>query len=614
MQWAVTDNLCFADLTAGHHLPQFFSDCPVYKRLCARFQTPRKPGDDFSAVLLFAMAGAGKTRTVCQAVEAAGSQLLRVRLNAPPEDFGAVKRDDEKLAADLAALKGQPDDVRMLAVEVMENYWTQRLATFLPNHGRVVLHFDECQQLMTSASVWQSDTPAPRDPASYHLAGLLRAADRLMARDKTGTVHVVFSGTNAWAPLVLKGASAFKPFVLPLLDGTLPVDWVMETLIPVYAKVDPRCWPVVQSLCYNRRHIRLLVTELHLKAQAKGPDTPLTVDEVAQCAERAVAAWVEYVLQDVQKVDVLALRAVALVLFPKAFGGIREGNLIKIPAARVHAELAAFIRAGGLNASVTRMQLCVAIPQGALMEFLLSITRDSLDKKNIAELDAFMKAAETNGPDKGHAFERMVACEATLLNSGFVVAMAEALSLHDYVVDPHAIGRPFEYAPRVYEAMDDDRPRVLCVNDDMKTTERLVDLGIPMYNPELQLRKKAYLELKYVSSENMLWRQCYHFFAEMKRKQLVGANTGACAVFVSVHPFVHHNPQQRTVKKGKLSAHDARDKAMDMLGPYFAILEMSAIPKQQLQFPLHDVLSYAYPKVAPASPRRYPGSTPVKKK
>jgi len=365
--------------------------------------------------------------------------------------------------------------------------------------------------------------------------------------------------------------------------------------------------------------VRNFLTQIHQRC----PDFnvgSLTLKELEVCAQAGVREWGHAVTLGRSDLGALAVRALALVLYPKAFGAKAHDGTVEIEEERVPPDLREFIRAGALNAGVhpgSPAVMQIVMPRGTMMEYLLNMTRSAARSESQAEVEAFVTAARTNDPDKGHAFERMLACEATLLGSRLVDVVVAKLGLADgFKVDPRAIGQPFVYAPNIPEAMAErvgQRVRVFCVQEDMQSKGRSVDVGVPLLSANGEQTWTVFFELKYVKDQNTLWRQCWTFF--QKVEGLVCDGKRASAVFLSMNPFTKHVPAQprSAVKKGE-SASDSKRQVERRLregGARFAIVEMPDVDKDSVVFPLHAVLSLAAKKGS-AAVHRYPGGTPAK--
>lgn len=235
-------------------------------------------------------------------------------------------------------------------------------------------------------------------------------------------------------------------------------------------------------------------------------------------------------------------------------------DVVVIQTRCVPQEVQQYALGGALNIWLEGDNCVFVQPKGCVRRFLTELCGRALAPESKAELDAFIKVARSVPIDKGHVFERALACELTLVGTRFYELVARKAG-RSLTCDPLVFAQPFTYEARI-DAADWDNPlllhRVLCVKEDpLHVGQRKVDVGFPVYIQGA--RWKVLCELKSVQDQNTLWRMCYAFF-------MLAREWDSCsiAIFVSACQFTDHEPRQAKVGSG-LSAFDSRQLVLDML-------------------------------------------------
>lgn len=204
------------------------------------------------------------------------------------------------------------------------------------------------------------------------------------------------------------------------------------------------------------------------------------------------------------------------------------------------------------------------------------------------EYEAFRLVSRSVDTDKGHLFERMVACELTFVSSELYKTLLSSTCMEDADPDPRTLGKNFVYDPKIHEA--DWSAGNVCVDEDQKNQGRLVDVGFPVTHGMSSW--KVFCELKVVQDSNKLWRMCWRFFQNMEGVGVGKDGNCTIAVFLSFHEFLTHNPDQRQTKEENMSAHDSRLKVLALLqekSQYFAVVDATKLKNARTVLPLVDL-------------------------
>jgi hypothetical protein len=505
--------------------------------------------------LLFAIPGSGKSRTVEQA--------------AKKHDYRRFKfRDDhtERFLSLIEQEKHDYDGWKRIFSELAKEILTPLLEP-AKDGGLVVLHIDDAQTLMSDKVVtrndWDAQTGNPWDLVMPSVCSRLSSL-----ADHHDKFRVVISGTNFFGPLMFNGGSQMKAREVTI-DGMFSTDFV-NALIDKYFKFDrdvrEKVRHDVEFIRANRRATEHYLRLLYQCVSDKRSGDVVTVDEIAGCRNRAERAWSEPIVKSLGRATETAVRTLAVLMFPDTYGGKSsdEGELV-FPLDRFPHEVLRFALAGGLNIQMRTEDVRVRRPSGCVWQFLLSRCCLALQSDNALDLSAFVQVSKSVPIDVGHALERSLACELTMLSdscrlySAFTTQLAK---IADYQPDPMCFARSFVYQPIIAEAPWPDHT-VLCVVEDPKASgRRLVDIGFPLLRrvqtdssaaPPM-LRVMCEVKSGYENELSKLWKLCFKFFDKMK--PIVEQDASVVACFVAEARFTNHKPQKK--KSTGVNAHASK--------------------------------------------------------
>ena len=253
-------------------------------------------------------------------------------------------------------------------------------------------------------------------------------------------------------------------------------------------------------------------------------------------------------------------------------------------------EVKAYALAGAVNVHVSMTTFVISIPVGCTMRLLCKLGNKATSADNMKEFESFRIASRSVGTEKGHFFERLVACELSFLSSKLYKVLLSTTGM-GFSPDPRTTGNSFLYHPRIHEA-DWSVGRVYCVEENARHNgHRLVDVGFPVTGGGASW--KFFCELKVVQDQNELWRMCWTFFKKMQDIGVGQNKEKTTAVFLSCHDFMNHEPNQKEVTKG-LSAHDSRIRVLKLLRENrkcFAVVDGNGLVKANTVLPLVDLYS-----------------------
>jgi hypothetical protein len=467
------------------------------------------------------------------------------------------------------------DAAKDLFSDTCENFIKAQLETDREEEQTLVLHIDEGQLLMGT------DVVTREDPLSSNLYNYVMPAfcDAINCVASTRPwLKVVVTGTNFFAPFVLNPGSQLKvesPGRLEVFTSAF-----VQHVVDEHFDINAADFVVqLAEVSANRRAVEHFLK--HLKLELQGKDDPKCVAAaVTRAVDSASAEWsgpIRAALGD--NASEWAIRTLAVLLHPESVGGTTgwkgDGDVISAPS--LPEEVRQYALAGGLNIWFDGDRDLLERPTGCVFRFLMSVCSNKLAAFNSQQLDAFLVTSRSNPTDKGHAFERLLACELTMVDSKLYEAINLKLQNVQLFPDPESLGRPFAYEARIHvvDWVGRFAHRVLCVDEDPRYNgQRKVDVGWPMVDDE-GTQWKVLSELKYVADKNRLWKYCATFFQDMINVGVCGAGDKRVAVFVSFNEFRTHTPQQAPVTVGK-SALQARKFSLALLRRYpnqFIILE-----------------------------------------
>jgi hypothetical protein len=553
--------------------------------------------NDNKAALLFAVPGAGKTTTVGVCATKVSMQHHRIKL----ADASSIITTLQGLAHGGRA--DSYDDAKAIFTDVCTTYINECVAAASQKvvvgvAETYLLHFDEVQLLMGSNLVSKCDAAMSTNLYDYVMPAFCDAMQ--VALDADSFLKIVLSGTNGFAPLVLNTGSQLKTEYIKLL-GRFPEQFLSTLLVEYFdISVGDADYFLEQArpLRANRRAVQHLLH--HFSTLLVGVSDAARVHELINTAvSNAYTSWSSPIARALgSTMSSAALATMALLSHPEGAGGesaclvLNEEAvaLVKFPAAKLPVHVMRFALAGSLNVWVDGNDVLLEQPIGCVRAFLSGACKGVCDSANLQQVKAFLTTSASVGTEKGHAFERMLACELTLVDTKFHALIRTKTGIKSLRVDPLSMARPFLYHPTIH-LVDWGTPsyanRVMCVKEDAQHKgTRLVDVGFPMirrYGDERgDVVWRVLMELKFVADVNKLWRMCYAFFAKM---EAFVVDQPATAVFVSLVDFADHEPKQANVKNG-LSAHDSRAacKALMTSRGDFVIIELQDL-LQQTVFP-----------------------------
>jgi hypothetical protein len=573
-------------------LPELFDDYALSSltvALGARAQDPE-------LLLMMAIPGSGKSRTVMSACQQKGLQQVRVKvLESSPEH--------EKILAAIRIARAKDvmsyEDWRSALIPPIREILLKSLVK-----GPCVLHIDDIQTLMGTEIVTRKEWNDPkrekkRDPWDLVMpttCSVLQA--ELTARPD---LWCVLTGTNFFAPLVVSVGSEAKTKHI-LIDGTFEPQWVMKNLVKKYFNIpDALSIAMLEHVTFlsgNRRAIQHFFVELKRIVERKRDGDELLPSELLAVRVGAFAKWSGPINKALgERASGVAIMAVAALLFPDGLGGQRgSDSSIVFPFGNLPAAVREFGLAGGLNVTLSEdmKTISLLVPRGCVWEYISTLVSASSAHSNVEEVNAFVRVAQSVETEKGHAFERLLACELSMVGSEGSCPLYRWLASRwigggNLVPDPLVFGQPFVYESRIRDIAW--RPhQVYCVAELAKDKgKRIVDLGFPVWlvrpNGDRE-QKKVMCELKKGYDVAKLWRLCWKYFSEMR--DVVAKNPDILVCFVASISFCDSaQPEQKSVQSGE-SAHDSWQRCHDLIkqDARFLILDNMVAHSR---FPLADI-------------------------
>ncbi len=521
-----------------------------------------RPQDGVLAVMM-AIPGSGKSRTVFSASER--MKLKHIRIKFLDAELKLI-RDCIRGAGDYVRDYSEWQDELSVVIKKLLD---EKLAG---THEPCVLHVDDAQTLMGNDIVTRAAWTLGSNPWNLVMPTLCSVLHGLLNTNRD--LHCVVSGTNFFAPLVLYTGSEAKTSYLPI-EGTFPPDWVMRSLVEKYFRIPESLMGAMREhvafLSGNRRAIQHFLVSLKLVLERKRNDDDLSIAELLDVRRHAFRLWKDPIDSALGGSSSVAVLAVAAIVFPEGFSGvmIKDGSAITFPMNQLPREATQFGLAGGLNLNVSKNSVSVCIPKGCVWEFMCSLTTSALAQPNVAEVEAFVRVAKSVETERGHVFERLVACELSMIGTDarcpFYEWIAKAWKGQGRLVpDPLVFGQPFVYESCIRD-MEWLPHQVYCVKE--KATDvgkRVVDVGFPVWWIDGRIKKTLRLmcELKKGYATADLWRLCRKYFEDMK--ECAAMNEDVIVCFVASVSFLQTFPEKRPVQTG-VSAHDSRRNCMELI-------------------------------------------------
>lgn len=564
-------------------LPELYEDEAFRKMkelLTCRFQ-------DEHLQFILAIPGSGKSRTVQAATSALKIEHCRTKFL----EAGSLNLIQKAIASNKGKLHFYEEWKQLLA-DVIKDI----LLELLPKtEGGVVLHVDEAQTLMGRKVVARKEWTQGGDPFDLVMPSMCSTLLAMMHDDSN--LRCVITGTNFFAPLELNTGSEAKLDFVPL-SGTFPSRWVMESLVNKYFLIPDELTEAMEEhvlfLSGNRRAIQHFMCELKVLLDCKSEKDGLSRDELDNARETAFENWCNPIKRALGGARKKAVQAMATIAFPEAFGGsLTDKQKLVFPVKCFPDEVKEYCLAGGLNLSLSEENITVHIPRGCVWELLCFLTSDTLEIQNCEEVLAFVRVARSVETESGHLFERLMACELSMLSKGKSRLYSRLDELWEgegkLMADPLVFGQPFHYESRIRDLKWEPH-HVYCVKEKASDTgQRVVDVGFPMLlntGPKIK-RMKFMCELKKGYNMPKLWGLCWKYFQDML--SYAANNDDVIVCFIASEQFMNEIPQRAKVKEGNISAYDARTKCMELImqEPRFIIFDNA---KMFSMFPLGSIL------------------------
>lgn len=544
-------------------------------------------------VFMMAIPGSGKSRTVMSACQRVRARQIRFK-------YLDVITDEVRRSITSGTREG---------VQSYED-WKQRLTPLILNpllkqldevHDEFcVLHIDDAQTLMGKKLVSreQWDEAVAKNEACDAMDLVMPTACSVFQAllNEHKNLRCVVSGTNFFAPLVVSVGSVAKTTHIPI-DGKFPPQWVWENLVVKYFRIPDALNEAMREhighLSGNRRAIQHFFEALKVAVMHKRQGDEFSIEELRQVRDDAFSRWSDPILGALgaSNRDAVIL-ALAAIMFPEAYDGVRRGETIHFQCGRLPPAVEAFGLAGGLNLNVSHQGVSICNPQGCVWGFMGSLVENVAARRNVEQVKAFVNVAQSVQIEKGHAFERLVACELSLLwpRDGLGPLYSRIVSVWrgegQLVPDPLVFGQPWVYESCIRDHVWSPH-QVYCVTDMARDKgARVVDVGFPILRVDGDGKHpmRVMCELKMGYTEARLWRMCWTYFETMMH---TSADVIVC--FMASTHFSSSQPKDRQVSKG-LSAHDSRAKCVKLMesNPRFIIVDHVAAHSR---FPLDEISS-----------------------
>lgn len=523
---------------------------------------------------MMAMPGSGKSRSVMSAC--AGLGIRQVRIKFLNDALKAIRLCIRDVDRSLTYVEWKDK-----LSNVISNLLDEKLVSI---NGPCVVHIDDAQTLMGTSVVsrvqWD-DGNKMGDPWDLVMPTLCSVLHSHLSEHPDR--HCVVSGTNFFAPLVVSTGSEAKTSHI-VIEGTFPPEWAMSNLVNKYFRIPEdlmsEMFEHVTFLCGNRRAIQHFLVQLKLAVSDKQFGDKFSALEMRAVREQAFSLWSGPIRSALKTPCSVAVQAVAALVFPEALSGRREESCIKFPLDKLPQSVTEFGLAGGLNCWIDLSDVVVSVPRGCVWEFLSSLVATSFAAcSNVEEVKAFVRVAKSVDTETGHVFERLFACELSM------IGLHGRCKLYDYIVgswkgagslvpDPLVFGQPFVYESCIRDVVWLSH-QVYCVKEKAGDVgKRVVDVGFPLVQVESGGRRvmRVMCELKKGYPEAQLWRLCWDYFSKMKEFALDKGDVIAC--FVASKSFRDHVPEERSVKNG-ISACECRVNCLELMtkSPHFMIVD-----------------------------------------
>ncbi len=576
-------------------LPELFEDS-AFKGMTEALGTRRA---DPRLVLMLAIPGSGKTRTVEECTKKLGYQCVRLKVllgtNAETEPiYKCIKQAAADGKLSYAEWKSRFEVVfhKMFKEELDIK---GAVGAVGPDVVRV-LHVDDAQTLMgrtvVSRETWD---PSTGDPFDIVMPAACSVLHQLM--NKNSKLRCVMTGTNFFAPLTLSTGSEAKTLFVAI-DGTFLPDWVLNCLVHKYFDIPVALHDAVREhvvfLSGNRRAVQHFLVALKSLLAAKRAGDSLTAEELREARDTAFRLWREPVMRALGKATCLPIiQSLAALIFPDAYRGVLAANCIEFPSALFPEGVKQFGLAGGLNLSVGQESIRVQVPTGCVWAFLSVQTSKALGTKSAGEIAAFAAVARTVTTGKGNLFSRLLASELSMMKNGECPLYAHFEDAWKgsgrLVPDPLVFGHTFVYEGNTRDAQWAAH-RVYCGMDLAKDVgDRVVDVGFPMLRIDERgavttVRLMCELKAGYKPSE--LWKLCWTYFSKML--EFASTHKDVIVCFVSSQPFVKEQPRRKKATT-TTSAADSYDCCLELMkrDPSFVIVDNV---REHSLFPLADLL------------------------
>jgi hypothetical protein len=258
---------------------------------------------------------------------------------------------------------------------------------------------------------------------------------------------------------------------------------------------------------------------------------------------------------------------------------------VRFPSDAHIEEVRQFVAAGGINVwLLPGGAMDVEVPVGCVRTLYGQLIGPALHKFSAEEAVAFCIVSRSNVFDKGHAFERIVACDLTMFGTPLYGLLIKHLApLGPFSCDPLIFASPFAYMARIAQSPWDPH-HVYCVKDDPQFKDQDVDIGFPLVQAvEPRSVMRVLLQLSTVADPNENWKKCFQFFEQRARL----SNCVLC--YMSLCEFQLHTPRQ--VQARGLSAHDARAQVLQALESSHQLLVLDgALLDKWLGLPVHRIM------------------------
>jgi hypothetical protein len=556
---------------------------------------------DRRVISLMAIPGSGKTRTVMSACAHHNMNHVRVKFLDAESDL--IRECIKNAGPEIQTYEDWKSRLRPLILGPLEE-----ALGGVADGVDCVLHVDDCQTLMGSRVVtreeWDAMELGKRNPWDLVMPTVCSVLHGLM--NQKNHIRSVVSGTNFFANLVLSPGSEAKEREISI-DGTFTTEWVLEKLVEKYFHIPTELMKSVEEhvafLSGNRRAIQYFLSELKRVVEPKRAGDTLSTEELFKVRVHAVKLWSSPISKALNGVSAVVVQAVAAIIFHEAFSGFRVGNEIIFRRESLPDAVKNFGLAGGLNLNVLgSTEISVCIPRGCVWELMSTLVDEASVHFNAEEVRAFVRVANSVETGTGHAFERLLACELSMMGRNGQCPLYEWIAISwkgkgKLVPDPLVFGQPFVYESCVRDVAWLPH-QVYCVLEKAQDVgNRIVDVGFPIWRIDQETgvreRMRVMCELKKGYTDPQLWRLCWAYF--LKMKSYASEHSDVIVCFVASKRFSHTKPVDKEVKNG-LSAHNSRKNCLALMAQEarYCILEDV---ENHSRFPLPEIFANTDVKV-----------------